>query len=88
MVEQAAVSGDISEGVNNAARNATSTAETLKILAGEVMSTQDIAKSVIDSAQELSKRTTEMDAAMEKLLEASQHRGLKNFIDLKKSAVA
>jgi len=88
VVEQAAVSGDISEGVNNAARNATSTAETLKILAGEVMSTQDIAKSVIDSAQELSKRTTEMDAAMEKLLEASQHRGLKNFIDLKKSAVA
>lgn len=85
VVEQAAASGGISEGANNAARSATGTAEALKILAGEVRSTQDIAKSVIDSAQELSKCMAEMDAAMEKLLKASQHSGLKKFIDLKKA---
>ncbi len=88
VVEQAAVSGDISEGANNAARNATSAAEELKILAGEVRSTQDLAKSVIDSAQELSKRMAEMDTAMERLLKASQYSGMKKFTDLKKSAVA
>ncbi|MBI3704437.1 MAG: hypothetical protein HY244_11480 [Rhizobiales bacterium] len=84
VVEQAAASGDISEGANNAARNATSTAEKLKILAGDVRGTQDISKSVIDSAQELSKCMAELDVAMEKLLKASQQSGLKKFIDLKK----
>jgi len=88
VIEQAAVSSDIAEGANHAARYATSAANALKNLAGEIVSTQDTAKVVIESAQELSKRMAEMDAALDNLLQASQQESIKKLVDLKKSTAA
>ena len=88
MIEQTTVSSNIADGANHAARNATSAANALKSLAGEVMSTQDITKTVIESAQELSKRMAELDAALDNLLQVSQQESMKKLVDLKRSDAA
>jgi methyl-accepting chemotaxis protein len=85
VIDQTAVSSNIADGANHAARHATSAANALKSLASEIVSTQDTAKVVIESAQELSKRMAEMDAALNNLLQASQQEGIKKLVDLKKS---
>lgn len=84
VVEQAAATSSIAGDANQAARHAAGAADALKTVAGEVASTHDTAKSVLEAAGELSKRMREMDTAMEALLqESSKKLGLKKFVDLK-----
>jgi len=87
VAEQATATGNIAGGINHAAQNAATAAEVFKAVAGEITLTQDITKSVLNAAQELSERMRELDAAMDTLLEASsQHLGMRKFTDLKQAA--
>jgi methyl-accepting chemotaxis protein len=89
VVEQTLATNSMAEGAGNAAGNAKTAASALQRVTAEVDVTHGTAKSVLDSARELSERMRDMDSAMSTLLQASsQQGGLKKFVDLKQDAAA
>lgn len=86
--EHAAASSEIAVGTNNAARNATEAAVSLKTVTLVVNSTKDSAGLVLESARRLFDSMRKMDEAMDSLLRASQDAGIQQLADLKKNLAA
>jgi methyl-accepting chemotaxis protein len=81
--DQASATGEIAESASGAAANAATLAETFKKVEETVESTREAARNVLGVSGDLSALTTQIDAAIDKLIElAAQGSGVQKLADL------
>jgi methyl-accepting chemotaxis protein len=85
--EQVAATDSIAASASKAAVNTATVADVLRTVEEAIRTTQATAESVLSFSRSLSERTGEIDAAMNALFAAaSQHRGVKSFMNISAAA--